>query len=151
MTKNKPYPEWDCVDDCLDAAKKIAPIFAKMILSEFQHHSGEEDPKDAILKIISDVVQTNVRQAVSEGIKEAFETIEIFPTTEDAKIALRLEPTGWNDDPLVRRISLDDIREQFAAHDPDNAEELTSALADRLEELASELRNGKGAFGWRTL
>jgi hypothetical protein len=147
-TNTELHPEWDCTDDCLEAAERIAPIFAKMMLSEFQRHSNEEDPKSEIMKIINDVVQVNVQQAINEYVEKAFREIEIYPSADSATFILRLEPTGRDDNPLVRSISLECIRDQFGVHDPDNAEELVGALADRLEKLASELRENKGTFGW---
>lgn len=149
MSKDRFFDGWDCTDNCLEAAEKIAPVFANMILSKFHIHSGGGDPGDAIAKIISDVVQDNVRQAVNEYVEAAVNEIEIFPTTDHAVFILRSVSTRGDDDPLVREISVDAIKSQLDTHDPDNAEKLVDALANRLEELAAELRKSKGTFGWR--
>lgn len=149
MSSERFFDGWDCADDCLEAAEKIAPIFANMILSEFHLHSSGEDPGDAIAKIVNDVVQDNVRKAVNEYVEAAVNEIEIFPTPDHATFILRSVGTGGDDDPLVRAISVDAIKSQLDTHDPENAEELVDALANRFEELAAALRKSKGTFGWR--
>lgn len=106
-----------------------------------------DDPLERFVSWETDADPVDLEAEVNYAVADCINRIEVFASPDPATFDLCLPATAGNGAPFIRPISFATIRAVLDGLEWDNAEEHAELLAARFEELAVELRNGRGTYG----